>query len=67
MSGTEAAVGDVVVETELAAEVSDNSSARELIERACLLLEVIAPSSSGADIALGHAKQAADWLRRSGL
>lgn len=66
MSGTESADGDVEEETELAAEISDNSSARELIERACKLLDV--PNRTPeADIALGLAAQAADWLRRGGL
>lgn len=66
MSGTESTDGDVELETELAAELSDNSSARELIERACKLLDV--PNrASEADIALGFAVQAADWLRRGGL
>lgn len=66
MSGTETTDGDVVLETELAAEITDNSSARELIERACKLLD-IPNRSSEADIALSHAKTAADWLRRGGL
>ena len=66
MSGTEMTDGDVVEETELAAEVSDNSSARELIERADTLLTAM-PTRSETDIALSHCKEAALWLRRAGL
>jgi len=66
MSGTETTDGDVIEETELAAEISDNSSARELIERACKLLDV-PNASSEASIALSFSVQAVDWLRRGGL
>lgn len=67
MSGTESVDGDVVVETELAAEISDNSSARELIERAMKLLDAAGTVHAETDIALQLCKQAAVWLRRAGL
>ena len=67
MSGTQSADGDVEVETELAAEVTDNSSARELIERACLLIEAMNPCPSEAAIARESAKVAVMWLMRGGL
>lgn len=67
MSGTQTADGDVEVETELAAEVSDNSSARELIERACTLLEAMNPCPSEAAIAREQCKVAVQWLLRGGL
>lgn len=67
MSGTESVDGDVVVETELAAEISDNSSARELIERAEKLLDQQGAVRAETDIALQLCKQASSWLRRAGL
>jgi hypothetical protein len=66
MSGTESTDGDVIKESELAAEISDSSSARELIERACTLLDA-GPVRAEVDIALQNCKQAVLWLRRAGL
>lgn len=66
MSGTVTTDGEVIEETELSAEISDNSTARELLERACKLLDVPnLPSEAG--IALTHATQAVEWLLKGGL
>lgn len=66
MSGTVTTDGEVIEETELPAEISDSSSARELIERACKLLDVPnQPPEAG--IALTHATQAVEWLLKGGL
>jgi hypothetical protein len=67
MSGTETVDGDVVEETELAAEITDNSSPRELIERAEKLLDPLSAGNAYCDIALQRCKEASNWLRKGGL
>ena len=67
MSGTQSTDGDVIEETELAAEVTDNSTARELIERACTLLEAMNPMPSEAHLALNSCRNAQQWLLKGGL
>lgn len=68
MSGTLSTDGDVIEETELAAEVTDNSSARELVERACTIIEGMGPlMSSEANLALNSLRNAEQWLLKGGL
>lgn len=68
MSGTQSTDGDVIEESELAAEVTDSSTARELVERACTLIEGMGPlMTSEANLALNSLRNAEQWLLRGGL